>query len=103
MHSTITFQPQLLEIHLSAIALRDRDYAEYVMHTSDLHRKRVSAQVVGCSEIVIHENTKYCQLINSLNLNYMVVPDAGIFHESDAFGKQSHWTLNSSAVSCKNL
>jgi len=33
----------------------------------------------------------------------VVVPDARIFRESDAIGKQSHVTLNSSAVSCSWL
>jgi len=41
VHSTLTFQPPLLETHLLTIALRDHDYAVHVVHTSDLHRRRV--------------------------------------------------------------
>ena len=103
MHSTVTFQPRLLGIHLSMIAVTDHDYGEHVMHTLGLHRRRVQ-----CSHDRLqwdcysreHQVLSACQ---HTQCQHMVAPNVRIFHESDAIEKQSHGTLNSSAVGCSWL
>ena len=58
-HSTMAFQPPLLETRLSAISLGDHDYVAHVRHTSGLYRRRVQCWRGRLQWV---ENTKYVNL-----------------------------------------